>query len=321
MLSVVIPSRSPEYLQKTVDGLLDNAQGDIEVIVVLDGIWPEPILNDDPRVVVVHHGEVHNNIGMRGSISTGMALARGDYVMKIDEHCMVGKGYDQILAADCENDWIVIPRRKRLSPDSWEIQVDGRPDIDYMYVEYPYAKPLDKTQGLHGAEWKQRFYDRPELMIDDTPTMQGSCYYMKKSTYDKWWPDGLDDVNYGPFTQEAQELSMRAWLEGGRVIVNKNTFYAHYHKGKRGKGYGFSNEQYKKHAEWNERGRIYCINYWLSTKDFKHDFTWFVNEKFPDMPGWSDDWQTRLAEDSAKDYSTTKYKDDYWLSNLRADND
>lgn len=315
MLSVVIPSRSPEFLQATIDGLLENAAGEVEVIAVFDGIWPDEMLIDDPRVVIIHHGEVHNNIGMRGSINAGMAIARGDYVMKIDEHCMVGKNYDTILMADCEDDWIVIPRRKRLIPQTWELQEDGRPPIDYMYVEYPYAKPLDKTQGLHGAEWKRP--DNADLAIDDTPTMQGSSYFMKKSYWDKLFPDGLDDVSYGPFTQEAQELSMRAWLSGGRVVVNKNTFYAHYHKGKRGKGYGFSNEQYKKHAEWNERGRIYCINYWLNTKDYEHDFAWFINEKFPTMPGWGEGWGERLKKDQGLDYSTTKYEGDYWLSNLR----
>lgn len=317
MVSIIIPSRSPEYLQKTIDDLLGKAEGEVEVIACLDGIWPNEVEmpRDDPRVILFHHGEVHNNKGMRASINAGMALARGDYVMKCDEHTMVGQGYDKILAADCEDDWVVIPRRKRLIPDTWTLQEDGRPDIDYMYVEYPYAKKLDKTQGLHGAEWKRP--DRADILIDDTPTMQGSCYFMKKSYWDKLFPGGLDDQNYGPFTQEAQEISMPVWLSGGRVVVNKKTFYAHYHKGKRGKGYGFSTEQYMRHTEWNERGRIYCINYWLYTKAFLHDFKWFVSEKFPTMPGWDEDWERRIAEDSKTDYSTTQYKSDYWLQGLR----
>ena len=62
------------------------------------------------------------------------------------------------------------------------------------------------------------------------------------------------DEKYGPFTQEAQEISNATWLSGGRVMVNKKTWYAHYHKGHRGKGYGFSNEQYKKHGIASEKG-------------------------------------------------------------------
>lgn len=317
MLSVVIPSRSPQYLQATVDDLLAKAEGDVEVIVVLDGIWH--ILKDDPRVVIIHHGEVHNNIGMRGSINAGMAIARGDYVMKVDEHTLMGQGYDRILAADCEDNWVVVPRRKRLEPDTWELIEDGRPPVDYMKLDYPYAKPLDKTQGLHGSEDRQRSIERADIMVDDLMTMQGSAYYMKKSYWDGLFPEGLDDDNYGPFTQEAQEISNLVWLSGGSVKVNKNTFYAHFHKGKRGKGYGFTTEQYKKHAEWNERGRIYAINYWLYTKDYLYDFAWLIEKFKPE--GWPEDWQEQVKIDQERDYSTTGYKGDFWLSNLREPDD
>lgn len=309
MLSIIIPSRQPEFLQRTIDDLLAKAEGEVEIIVCCDGVWPNPVLRDDPRLVVFHHGEQHDNVGMRGSINAGMRLARGDYVMKCDEHTMMGQGYDTILAADCEDGWVVIPRRKRLNPNTWSLIEDGRPDIDYMYVEYPYLKPFDKTQGLHGAEWKRT--ERTDLLIDDTPTMQGSCYFMKKSTWDNLFPEGLDDENYGTFTQEAQEISNKAWLSGGRVIVNKKTWYAHYHKGKDGKGYGFSNEQYKKHLLGTEKGRLYSINYWLNTSDFAHDWDWFVTEKFPDMPGWSKDWRERVAGDKEQDFSKTYEQDGY----------
>lgn len=308
MLSVIIPSRSPQYLKRTVQDLLEKADGEVEVIVCLDGIWPSPeeMPDDDPRVIIFHHGEVHDNVGMRGSINAGMRLARGEYVMKCDEHTMMGQGYDLILAADCEDEWIVVPRRKRLDPENWALIEDGRPPVDYMYVEYPYLKPFDKTQGLHGAEWKRP--DRADLMTDDTPTMQGSCYFMKKSTWEKYFPLGLDDENYGTFTQEAQEISNTAWLSGGRVIVNKKTWYAHYHKGRKGKGYGFSNEQYKKHLSGTERGRLHSINFWLNVKGFKYDWNWFVAEKFPDMPGWSKDWEERVERDKLTDFSET-YKE------------
>ena len=61
MVSVIIPSRSPEFLQKTIDGILDSAEGEVEVIVALDGIWPDPIIHDNPKVTLIHQGEVHNN--------------------------------------------------------------------------------------------------------------------------------------------------------------------------------------------------------------------------------------------------------------------
>jgi hypothetical protein len=229
---------------------------------------------------------------------------------------MVNQGYDRILKADCEDDWVVIPRRLRLDPEKWELIEDGRPPIDYMKLDYPYAKPHDKTQGLHGSEDRKRYEERKDVIIDDVMTMQGSAYFMKKSYWDKLFPKGLDDDNYGPFTQEAQEISNTAWLSGGMVLVNKGTWYAHFHKGKKGKGYGFSNEQYKRHCESNEQGRVFCIEYWLGTKEFQHDFAWLVDRFWP-LEGWPDDWQERVKIDRDKDYSALGYKDDHWLQGLR----
>lgn len=318
MVSCVIASRVDQYLQQTVDELLNKAEGDIEVIVVLDGYWPSPMLRDDHRVVILHQGTINNNEGMRSAINAGVNIARGEYIFQIDEHCMVSQGYDKRLVSICEDDWVIIPRRKRLDAELWELVNDGRPDVDYMYVEYPYVKKredgyFDKTQGLHGAIWKR---DRTEE-IDDTPTMQGSCYFLKKSWWDKILPDGLRTDLYGPFTMEAQEVSMPTWLSGGRVVVDKGCWYAHYHKGRKGKGYGFSRAQYKSHAEQNEKGRLYAISYWLNTNDYKYDWNWFVTEKFPDMPGWSSDWKERVAVDEQKDYSKLGYVDDEWLAGLR----
>lgn len=301
-VSIIIPDRNGQpYLQQTVDDLLAKAEGDIEVIVVSDGTWPDPPLKTHPKVIQIHHGTHFDNPGMRESINKGIAISKGKYIMKIDEHCSVGQGFDRILKEDCEEGWVIIPRRKRWDAEEWKMIEDGRPDIDYMAIEYPYRKVFDKTQGLHGAEWKRP--ERADFVIDDTPTMQGSCYFMLRSTWDALLPDGLRSDLYGTFTQEAQEISMAAWLSGGSVKVNKKTYYAHFHKGKRGKGYGFSNEQYRKHMEGTEKGRLYCIDKWLNADNYFYDFQWFINTKFPDMPGWEDDWQARLKEDRAKDYS------------------
>src|SRR3990167_8510764 len=204
-VSVIIPSRSPQYLSKTISDLLSNAESKIEVIVVLDGRWADDYV-DDPRVIYVHHGIIHDNVGMRGSINAGILLAKGRYLMKLDEQCMVDKGYDVKLMADCEDDWVVIPRRYRLEPESWTLEKDKRPPIDYMYLAYPYERPYDKTCGLHGSEWRERQRERKDILIDDTMSWQGSCWFTTKAYWDKLFPNGLDDVNYGTFTQEAQEI-------------------------------------------------------------------------------------------------------------------
>jgi glycosyltransferase involved in cell wall biosynthesis len=298
--SVIIPSRNSQFLQQTIDDLLAKAEAPVEIIVVLDGYWPVPMVNQNPKVIVVHQGTVHNSRGMREAINTGMALAQGKYVMKIDEHCMVDQGWDVKLAADCEDNWVVIPRRYRLNAEEWKLVEDGRPPIDYMYLAYPYERPRDVTCGLHGAEWKERHYERKDILIDDTMSWQGSCYFMTKKHWD--WMGPMSTELYGPFTQEAQEIGNKTWLGGGRLVVNKKTWYAHYHKGKNGKGYGFSNAQYAQFSADKERGRLFCIDYWVNNKwpDRVHDFEWLL-EKFAPVPTWPVDWKERILIDKSKE--------------------
>ena len=297
-LSVIIPSRQPEYLNKTIEDLLGKAAEDIEIIVVLDGYWSDPPVKEDKRVRLIHFG-AHR--GMRDAINAGIRIAGGEYIMKTDEHCMFDEGFDRKLKQDCQDDWVVIPRRKRLDAENWKLIEDGRPDIDYMFVSYPYKEKWDRNCGLYGAEWREKGRERKDILIDDTPTMQGSCWFMPKAYFDKLLPGGMNAENYGPFNHEAQEISMTAWLSGGAIKVNKKTWYAHLHKGRGGKGYGFSNQQYRNFCTSKEKARRYAIDYWLITKDYKHDWKWFM-EKFPNMPTWSENWEERLKEDAKYDW-------------------
>ena len=313
LLSIIIPSRGGQpYLQSTIDGLLTNAAGQIEIIVVCDGIWPDPSLKEDYRVTVIHHGTQFNSLGMKESIMRGIAVSHGEYIMKTDEHTMFDKGYDVKLKADCEDNWVVIPRRHRLLGDEWELEEyiinpDGsltakpgaRPPVDYMYLSYPYERPFDKTCGIHGAEWRERTLermDKPEYLIDDTMSMQGSCYFMKRS----WWDQlNLFDIErYGNFTMEAQEVGNATWFKGGRVVVNKKTWYAHMHKGKRGKRYQFSNAQYDSFMRQNEKGRLAGIKYFLEDPRFET-----LLKKFWPVPGWPQYYQDQIKIDEKQDYS------------------
>src|SRR5947208_3425140 len=88
-VSVIIPSRSDQWLQKTVDDLFAKAEGEVEVIVVYDGRWADPILKDHPNLIQIHHGILSDNLGMRESINVGVAVSKGEYIMVIDEQCGV----------------------------------------------------------------------------------------------------------------------------------------------------------------------------------------------------------------------------------------
>ena len=109
--------------------------------------------------------------------------------------------------------------------------------------------------------------------------MQGSTWFMTKEWYNKM---GFMDIRYQGWGQEAEEISFTTWNNGGRVVVNKNTWYAHLHKGKK---YG---RMYKLNYDENKLSYAYAYNLWvMENKEF------FIKliEKFWPIPKWPINWK------------------------------
>lgn len=280
-VSVLIPARNEQFLQKTIDDLFAKAGGEIEIVVVLDGYWPDPPLVERDSLVIIHRGESR---GMRDGINSAAAIAAGKYLMKTDAHCLFGEGFDEILKADCDDNWLVIPRRMSLDPENWCIDPDGqasRHPVDYEYLSMPNSPGNDA--GIHGKVWRDRARERQDIEVDDNMSFQGSCWFLEKAYYERL--GGLSNEGYGTFIQEPQELGLKVWLGGGRQVINKKTYYAHLHKGRRyGRGYSLSKR--KLHA-----GTLYAADYWLNNRweGRVHDLVWLI-EKFAPVPSWPDDF-------------------------------
>jgi len=145
-VSIIVPSRKEQYLQNTVSSLLDRAGEDVEVIIVLDGYWPDPPLGEDDRIKIVHFPEAR---GMRHAINSGAAVATGKYLMKCDAHCCFDKHYDIKLKADCEPDWVVVPRRYALDKKKWARR--KKIYYDFQYISHP----RDSQYPFKGVDWPE----------------------------------------------------------------------------------------------------------------------------------------------------------------------
>lgn len=297
-VSVVIPSRRERWLQQTIDDLFSKAAGDIEVIAVHDGTWPDPPLKDHPKLTVIHYSDCR---GMRNGINSAIRIATGEYIMKSDGHCLYSEAFDELLKADCDKDWLVVPRRYSLDVENWCIMENKKhAPVDYHYLSYPFERVNDVACGLHGTLWRERAKERAHILVDDEMSSQGSCYFLHRDYWDRIGP--LDDVNYGTFAQEFQEVGMKVWLGGGRVVINKKLYYAHLHKGKQyGTGYGFSNKEWEAWAAQNKRAHDYTIHFWMNDLWEKRirNFEWLI-EKFWPVPSWPQDWQEQVREHLAK---------------------
>lgn len=284
-VSIIVPSANERWLARTVDDLFAKATGDIEVIVVLDAWWPDPILDDRDNLIMIHRSVRR---GMRDGINSAAAIAKGKYLMKCDAHCMFGEGYDEILQADCEDNWVVIPRRYSLDAENWAI--NPKPPIDYEHIFYPYAHPDDL--GLHARPWPQRASERQDVLVDENMAFQGSCWFMTAEHFNQRI-GGLSEVGYESFMGEPQEIGFKTQLGpwGGMVMCNKKTSYAHLHKG---------------HTDWKSdesasgrisgserwRGNAYSFDFWWHDKweGRAHDMDWLIEHFWP-LPAWPEDWR------------------------------
>jgi glycosyltransferase involved in cell wall biosynthesis len=248
LLSIIIPSYKDPYVHQTIADLLSRSElGDqLEIILVLDGYWPDELPIADPRVRVVHLGR---NRGMRGAINAGVQLARGEFLMRVDEHQTFGQGYDRILIETCQPNWIVTPRRFFLDPMRWALMDDA--PVDTMAL-----KIVGDPPKFSGTSWNR---DRAELDLQESMAMQGSCWVMPR----RWWETVIGELQtdgYGPLIQDSHEMVFKTWKRGGKLMVNKLTWHAHKHRSFKRTHNNGTPENPAKNAE----GYAYALKVWRS---------------------------------------------------------
>jgi hypothetical protein len=186
---------------------------------------------------------------MRGAINAGVDVARGEFLMRTDEHCIFGQGYDRILTETCEPNWIVTAKRFFLDPVKWEV-------MDLVPIEH---EKLVIQGGIKfaGQRWPERDHWMRKVPISETMAMQGSMWVMPHM----WWNEVIGELQtegYGPLIQDSHEMIFKTWKAGGKMMLNKNTWYAHKHR-------SFPrthNSGTQENPSKSEEGFVYALNTW-----------------------------------------------------------
>lgn len=271
-VSVLIAARNEPHLQRTITDAFDKAKGEIEVIAVLDGYRPD--ISDHKNQILIYHPEF---IGQRPAINQAARLATGKYIFKVDAHCLFDEGFDVKLAEDCKYEWTAIPRRYGIIKDGWK----RRPGkIDYMRLTSPYEKG---DMGLRAVAWMDY---KDSSLISDVMTCQGSGWFLYR---ERFWEHGGLDERHGHWGAMGCEIGNKAWLSGGRLIVNKKTWYAHWQRGRRYKKNGIFHKYYPLPRVEVRKAMSYAQDLWFNNKWplQVRDFKWLL-DKFSPVPGWQD---------------------------------
>lgn len=297
-LSILIPARNEIFLQNTIDDILKNKRGNTEIIVVLDGYWPDRGIPDHPDVHIIHHTV---SVGQRAATNEAARLSTSKYIMKCDAHVAFDEGFDVKLLKDIEYNWTVVPRLYNLHVFDWICKKCGNrtyqgrtPEkcIKCESTEFEREivwKPrltrrsdfMNFDSNLHFQYWKD--YERREESkgdICDVMGNLGACWLMNRERY--FDIGGLDEA-HGSWGQMGTEISCKTWLSGGRQVVNKTTWYSHLFRtqgGDFGFPYPISDKQVNNAREYSKK--LWKENTWDKAI---YPLEWLI-DKFGPVPGW-----------------------------------
>jgi glycosyltransferase involved in cell wall biosynthesis len=305
-LSVIIPARNEEFLKLTVEDILKNKRGSTEIIVGLDGYLPDPPLVQHPNLKILHYGEA---IGQRAITNRCVSLSDAKYVLKVDAHCAFDEGFDVKMVEafqETGDNVVMAPLMRNLHVFDWKCPKCGfkhyqdKGDIcpnDGTKMRKKilwYAKPSPQSTAYcfdpephfqyHGDQRKKQVGDIVESM-----SLQGSAFMCSR---EKYWELNICDEQFGSWGSQGIEVACKFWLSGGRVLVNKKTWYAHLFRTKNVFGFPYPQSgrqvQHAKHLAKD----LFFKNKWPKAV---HKLSWLV-EKFWPPVGWTDEDLQKLKD-------------------------
>ena len=288
------------FFAQTVENVLANIRGDTEVIAVCDGDWPVPGLRDHSRLNVIHFTD---SVGQRAATNAGARLSQSKYLMKLDAHCAVSEGFDVRLMEPYEDgtlsgDVTTIPRMYNLHAFDWVCEDGhnryqgppgpceecGKETIRKIVWAPRKARLTDFARFDNDMKFQywRHYGKRPEAAGDYAEVLcsVGAAWL---NTAERWWELGGLDERHGSWGQCGVEVACKAWLSGGRQVVNKKAWFSHMFR-TNNHGFGFP---YPIRERDIEAARVHSRRMWKGGEweGTKRPLQWLV-DKFAPVPDW-----------------------------------
>tara|TARA_R100000808_G_C2153005_1_gene162826 strand:- start:4401 stop:5573 length:1173 start_codon:yes stop_codon:yes gene_type:complete len=259
-VSVLIPARNEQYLERTIQSLFETAIGPIDVWVFLDA-WDDH-LEVQERVLAMDNDRVHCVVndaepkGIRHGSNVLADLAQGVYLFRVDGHCNFSPGWDVPLKNAADPGTVVVPAMRILDVETWTAERGGG-NFYYINRDYRYkVLPDAKTSA-----------DVVEIMA-----FIGAAWFCRRET---WMNYGGYDEQFYHWGESGVEWSLKTWLNGGRLVLDRRAWFGHYFRPK-------FPYHLNGHAVQSNRTAIR-----EHFQDFKGErsLAWLV-KKFKPLPGW-----------------------------------
>lgn len=275
-LSILIPARNEEWLHRTIEDILEHTEADIEVLVGLDGWTYDTHIYDHPKIDWVTQ---QPSIGQRAMTNRLAEMAKGKYLMKVDAHCSFSQGFDRIMLEAMDENTVMIPRTLNLHAYDW-VCTCGRREYQgnepekchgWRKEEVWQVKPKPIIDGFYFTKDMICLFDEREKEGESVETMciQGSAWVVSKEKYYEW---ELGDESFGSWGSQGVEIGCKAWLSGGRVVVNRNAYYAHLFR--RHEEFPYERDMKQVDETYNHCKDLFLNNKWPKQI---HDIEWLFD--------------------------------------------
>lgn len=304
-LTIVIPARNEMFLARTIKDILENSEGETDVIAVLDGQWTGDPIPVDERVTVVLLPE---SIGQRAATNLAVKLSKSKYIMKVDAHCSFDKGFDRKMMDAMQDNFTMVPTMKNLHAFDWVCPdghrtyqgapgpcnpkddrgkslgiVCGKPtvmEVVWRAKNSPNSTAFRFDKTLHFQYWSQ-YKKRQTGDVVDTMTIQGSAFMLTRA---KYWELDICSEEFGSWGQQGVEVACKTWLSGGRVVCLRTTWYAHMFRTQEGFKFPYHNPESEIEKNRKLSRELFQNNKWpKAIRTFES-----LLEQFAPIPDWHD---------------------------------
>jgi len=291
-LTIIIPARNEMFLGNTIADILAHIEGNTEIIAVLDGELPTTPIPDHPRLTLIQY---FTSIGQRAASNQAARLSKAKYLMKVDAHCAFDQGFDVKMMALMADDITMVPVMRNLHAFDWVCPAGHRRyqgpsgpctecsqpttmDVVWIPKKNPqstcYRFDTDMHFQYHNEMGKELTGDLTETM-----SIQGSCFM---ATRERYFALDLCSESFHSWGQQGVEVACKTWLSGGRVLVNRTTWYAHMFRTQGGDfGFPYENPQTEVVKNRELSRDLFAGDNWDKAI---HPFSWLIDKFNP--PGW-----------------------------------
>jgi len=116
----------------------------------------------------------------------------------------------------------------------------------------------------------------------ESMSMLGACWLLHRDFY---WAIGGCDEKFGSWGAQGTEMSCKAHLSNGKLMVNRSTFFSHMFRTQHGDSFPYGITGTAQEAAKQYSRNLWFKNAWSGQV---HPLSWLV-EKFAPVPDWTDE--------------------------------